>query len=763
VAWGYSGSGQTTIPTGLSGVVAVAAGADHSLALKADGAIVAWGSNGDGRTTTPSGLSGVVAVAAGGAHNLALKADGTVVAWGGNADGQTAIPSGLGGVVAVAGGNSFGVFLRARSGDLAPSVASQPASLARNRGGRVTFSVGANFGTAPTTYQWRKAGAAIAGATSSTYTIDEVLVGSAGNYDVVVTNYLGSVTSSAATLTVNSSPVVNATDFGRYVLTPGQSTTLTLDPVIAAGAAVQWRKSGFAIAGATNRSLSLAQVAAGASGYYQAVYNDGSGAVTSAPIFVLVVPTSTQLLGWGSNSLGQLAFPLGVSNIAAVAARSFSSTALRSDGTVITFGSFGSSLPTGLGNVAAVAVGDSYCLALKADGTVIQWGETSNGQASPPADLANVVAIACGQYHSLALKRDGTVVAWGNSAIGATAVPVGLSGVVGISAGYGFSLALKSDGTVVGWGSNGSGQSSPPAGLSDVVAVSAGASHSMALKSDGTVVAWGTNASGQRNVPAGLAGVVAISAGRIHNLAVKSDGTVVAWGADGDVQTSVPVGLNSVIAVAGGGWHSLALRDSTGDVAPAITTQPASATAFVGQDIALSVAAERDAPPPRGDHGQCRQLRRRRHEPAWHRNQQCRGARGKLDPGGHPQSRGPANHRARPEPDAHGVGGHCRAGDLPVAQRWSRPSRSDGRELHVAARVGAGHGCLSGCRGQRRWHRGERALLCRRRGDESDRGMGQEYRGPSHRSVRPRRHPRRGGGRQPQSCPQGGWDNRGLG
>ncbi len=311
VAWGYNGYGQTTITPGLGGVVAVAAGGSHNLALKADGAVVAWGSNAEGQTATPSGLSGVVAVSAGGNHSMALKADGTVVAWGYNGYGQTTIPPRLGGVVAVAGGTSFGVFLRAPAGDLAPSVTSQPASLARNRGGRATFSVGANFGTAPTTYQWRKAGAAIAGATSSTYTIDEVLVGSAGNYDVVVTNYLGSVASSAATLAVNSSPLVNATDFGRYVLTPGQSTTLTLDPVIAAGAAVQWRKSGFAIAGATNRSLSLAQVAAGASGYYQAVYNDGSGAVTSAPIFVLVVPTSTQLLGWGSNTSGQLEFPVG--------------------------------------------------------------------------------------------------------------------------------------------------------------------------------------------------------------------------------------------------------------------------------------------------------------------------------------------------------------------------------------------------------------------------------------------------------------------
>ncbi|HUP70849.1 MAG TPA: hypothetical protein VM142_13695 [Acidimicrobiales bacterium] len=86
-----------------SGVVAVAAGAQHSLALKADGTVLAWGANGVGqlgrdavsgpshRPAPVAGLgsgSGVVAVAAGGAHNLALKNDGTVLAWGDNTYGE---------------------------------------------------------------------------------------------------------------------------------------------------------------------------------------------------------------------------------------------------------------------------------------------------------------------------------------------------------------------------------------------------------------------------------------------------------------------------------------------------------------------------------------------------------------------------------------------------------------------------------------------------------------------------------------------------
>ncbi|MDQ1552852.1 MAG: hypothetical protein QOD50_2274, partial [Actinomycetota bacterium] len=112
VAWGDNAFGQlgdgTThvryVPvqvSGLtSGVVAIAAGAAGSMALKSNGSVVTWGDNtygelGDGTTKSSrvpvqvSGLtSGVVAIAAGGVHNLALKSDGSVVAWGNNGVGQ---------------------------------------------------------------------------------------------------------------------------------------------------------------------------------------------------------------------------------------------------------------------------------------------------------------------------------------------------------------------------------------------------------------------------------------------------------------------------------------------------------------------------------------------------------------------------------------------------------------------------------------------------------------------------------------------------
>jgi len=85
---GNNDSGQTTVPAGLSNVVALTAGWSHSLALKSNGTVVAWGYNDSGQTTVPAGVNNVVAIAAGWSHSLALRSAGTVVGWGYNGNGQ---------------------------------------------------------------------------------------------------------------------------------------------------------------------------------------------------------------------------------------------------------------------------------------------------------------------------------------------------------------------------------------------------------------------------------------------------------------------------------------------------------------------------------------------------------------------------------------------------------------------------------------------------------------------------------------------------
>ena len=118
----------------LTGVTALAAGGDHSLALKSDGTVLGWGDNGsgqlgDGTTTnrlTPiqiQSLTGIIAIAAGTSHSLALKSDGTVFAWGDNESGQlgdgattrrlTPIQvQSLTGIIAIAAGTSYSLALK---------------------------------------------------------------------------------------------------------------------------------------------------------------------------------------------------------------------------------------------------------------------------------------------------------------------------------------------------------------------------------------------------------------------------------------------------------------------------------------------------------------------------------------------------------------------------------------------------------------------------------------------------------------------------
>ncbi len=112
-AWGHNRSGQLgdgtkndqPVPVrvkGLHDVRAIGAGDAFSMALKSDGTVLAWGKNkvgelGDGTTADKSMPlvvtrlgpgSGVVAIAAGSFHAIALKRDGGLAAWGNNSSGQ---------------------------------------------------------------------------------------------------------------------------------------------------------------------------------------------------------------------------------------------------------------------------------------------------------------------------------------------------------------------------------------------------------------------------------------------------------------------------------------------------------------------------------------------------------------------------------------------------------------------------------------------------------------------------------------------------
>lgn len=147
-AWGFNEYGQLGQPTsvkysnkpvlvsGVNDVVAVAAGANHSVALTSDGKVYAWGRGNEGqvgngqtrdKNDTPElvrNLTGIMEIAAGDNHTLALKHDRTTIyAWGSNNYGQlgdggydaklTPIQvSGISGVKMISAGNDHSIAIK---------------------------------------------------------------------------------------------------------------------------------------------------------------------------------------------------------------------------------------------------------------------------------------------------------------------------------------------------------------------------------------------------------------------------------------------------------------------------------------------------------------------------------------------------------------------------------------------------------------------------------------------------------------------------
>lgn len=115
----------------------------------------------------------------------------------------------------------------------APTIATQPFDQSAAAGSSVSFVVVSAGFPAPT-YQWRKNGSPISGATSSILTLNNVGAGDVSSYDVVVTNASGTVTSRAAALTLAATPANDAfanaaTLTGTSAFATGFSTTATAE------------------------------------------------------------------------------------------------------------------------------------------------------------------------------------------------------------------------------------------------------------------------------------------------------------------------------------------------------------------------------------------------------------------------------------------------------------------------------------------------------------------------------------------------------
>ncbi|MFC1480379.1 hypothetical protein ACFL5Y_02900, partial [Candidatus Omnitrophota bacterium] len=560
----------------LSGISQIAAGGYHTVALKSDETeIYAWGYNeygqlGDGTTdnssvpvivTRASGLgslTGISQIAAGGNHTVALKTGGIgVYAWGDNSQSQLGADSS-----AITQSSTPLVVMKADGATDPLTGISQIAAGASNTaalkvGGSRVYTWGNNdsgqLGDNSTTQSAVPVEVlSRVGSTGSLTDISQIVAGHAHTVALKSDgtrvyawgwNNVGQLGVGEGTIAYSLRPVV--------VLGVGGEGPLTGISQIAAGfyhtlalkadgtEVYAWGSNSVGQLGDDNVSGSQSPIPVVVSGVGGIDYlTDISQIAAGVSHSVALKSDGTEVYAWGSNSDGQLGDP---------------SIVDQSPTPVVVLRGQGSGSGDYLTDISQIAAGYLHTVALKSDGTeVYTWGDNAYGQLgngdedynySPTpvkvvgvggTDLLTYISqIAAGAYHTVALKSDETeVYAWGDNRVGQLGDPsvaiktptpvvvVGvadpvLTGISQIAAGAGHTVALKTDGSVCAWGSNEDGQlgdnsttySSRPVvvsgvggsgSLTGISQIAAGGFHTVALKKDATgAYAWGDNSSGQ--------------------------------------------------------------------------------------------------------------------------------------------------------------------------------------------------------------------------------------------------------------------------
>jgi hypothetical protein len=391
-----------------------------------------------------------------------------------SANGSISYP--FGGTGPASGGPSLSALGFALTGGITPAIAPtisvQPGNQIVTVGGSATFSVIAG-GTPIPTYQWNFNGTAIAGATSSSYSVTNAQSANAGSYTVLVSNSAGSVTSSAATLTVNSASTGGSSSGPPTITAQPVSTSTTVGflaqfSVTAtpfSGTTYQWYKNGTLIPGATSFLYTIAASALTDAGSYTVVVSDSAGSVTSAAATLTVNSAST---GGSSSGLPTItAQPVSTTTTVGFLAQ-FSVTATPFPGTTYQWYKGGTLIPGAtsfLYTIAAAALTDagSYTVVVSdSAGSVTSAAATltvSAAGGSMSASVAPVItaqpsgaSLSVGQSVTLSVAATGaTSYQWylnGVAVPGATGSTLNLSSVQAANAGVYTAVASNGAGSV---------------------------------------------------------------------------------------------------------------------------------------------------------------------------------------------------------------------------------------------------------------------------------------------------------------------------
>ncbi len=173
-----------------------------------------------------------------------------------------------------------------------PTILTQPKSLSATEGGTAVFTVGIR-GSPPLFFQWFFNDVPLPEAKSQTLILQSVTPDQAGQYSVSVSNAFGVVTSTSATLHVetNSVPVIVLQPQGDTIPNGGYHV-LTVAALGAPPLHYEWLKDGTPVPEGTNRHLVFAAISPNDSGTYTVTVSNDQGSVRSLPANLRVTETN---------------------------------------------------------------------------------------------------------------------------------------------------------------------------------------------------------------------------------------------------------------------------------------------------------------------------------------------------------------------------------------------------------------------------------------------------------------------------------------
>jgi Lamin Tail Domain/Immunoglobulin domain len=178
-----------------------------------------------------------------------------------------------------------------------PSIAIQPISVTNCLGSPVSFTVAAG-GSGPLNYQWQKNTLTLNGQTNATLSFGSITTNDVANYNVIITNSLGSVTSSVANLMVTLPPTITVQPTNQTVFA-GANVSFSVAASGTSPFSYQWRTNGGAITRGTNSTFALTGVTIANAANYDVVVANSCGSVTSSVASLTVTNSS----GGGGSSV----------------------------------------------------------------------------------------------------------------------------------------------------------------------------------------------------------------------------------------------------------------------------------------------------------------------------------------------------------------------------------------------------------------------------------------------------------------------------